>query len=69
MKQITNVAPVPPMATTKSCSGLVRTAVACSPAWYMAMLSSRLEMRAAEIAGSMMEGPWTPTNQKRDMAP
>ena len=36
-------------------------------AWYMAMLSLRLEMRAAEIAAWMMEAV-DAHNQKRDMA-
>ena len=69
IKTRTSVAPVPPMQTTKYWAPWVRTAEACWPAWNAARLSVMLATRAAAMAGSTIEGPWTPTNQKRLMAP
>ena len=69
IKQITRVAPVPPKQTTNYCAPKVKTLSACCPAWTAAKLVDIFKTNAAEIAGSTIDGPWTPINQNKDIAP
>ena len=60
----TSVAPVPPKVTINICVPAVITLSACSPACIRARFTSAFEYRIAAIAGSTIDGPWIPINQK-----